>query len=73
MVQKRRWAQGGAGRPLFEGAGEKNHNVGEHAALWNRMLQEDGHAVQLERVRFKAGSSPWVGTRSTFKKIYKFL
>ena len=53
--------------------GKKNHNVGEHAALWNRMLQEDGHAVQLERVRFKAGSSPWVGTRRTFKKIYKFL
>ena len=37
------------------------------------MLQEDGHEVQLERVRFKAGKSPWVGTRSTYKKIYKFL
>ena len=53
--------------------GKNNHNVGEYAALWNRMLQEDGHEVRLERVRFKAGSSPWVGTRSTFKKIHKFL
>ena len=45
----------------------------EYTALWNSMLQEDGHEVQLERVRFKAGKSPWVGTRSTYKKIYKFL
>ena len=60
-----------AGHFLKE-VGKKNHNVGEHAALWNRMLQ-DGHTVQLERVRFHAGKSPWVGTRNVFKHIYKFL
>ena len=61
-----------AGHFLKE-VGKKNHNVGEYAALWNRMLQEDGHTVQLERVRFHAGKSPWVGTRNVFKHIYKFL
>ena len=53
--------------------GKKNHNVGEHVSLWNDSLAEDGCEVRLEKLRFKAGSKPWVGTRAVYKRVYSFL
>jgi hypothetical protein len=53
--------------------GLKNHNVGERAALWNSMLVEDGFGLLLEKMRFKKGSPSWVGTKTIFRRLHRYL
>ena len=53
--------------------GKQTGNCGKHARLWNKTLEEDGFEVLFERLRFKAGSKPWVGTRGLFKEVCKWL
>ena len=60
---------------FLKAVGAKVHNVGERAQLWNKMLADDGvgQGVFLQKVRFKAGCPAWVGTRTTFRHVYKHL
>ena len=53
--------------------GKQTGNCGKYARLWNKTLEEDGFEVLFERLRFKAGSKPWVGTRGLFKEVRKWL
>jgi hypothetical protein len=46
--------------------------VANRVGVWNRMLKTDGR-LELARVRFLPGKPAWVGNRSTFEKLHKFL
>ena len=46
--------------------------VANRVRVMNKALKKDGR-IELERVRFLPGKPAWVGSRTTLKRVHKFL
>ena len=56
--------------------GKPRDNVGKYCEVWKTYLEDEGEeALQLpfRRLPLKAGSKPWVGTKTAFRKVYQLL
>ena len=60
---------------FLQGLGLPTGSAGKRARTFNKLLGKAGHPGRLvqKKIPNRAGDPPWVGSKETFREVYKFL